>query len=122
MCDDKVNIDIPGLVAVPQGVVRLYNPNGIGKFAAPSAVPPMVADGNVVQVSGGIVAAAFRVRDGRADSGDITVPIGLINPTVQRTYQIRTCTPSCSSPRATSTAVVQVNQNGAYAVNSWVVE
>jgi hypothetical protein len=110
---NAVTIDIPGYVAVPQGVVRLYNPNGLGTDT----------DGNTVSVSGGIVAAAFRVDDARANpgSGELTVPIGLVNPIVQRTYQIISRTTS-GSPTAISTAVVQVNQNGAYAINSWEVQ
>ena len=110
--DDKVVIDIPGYVAVPQGVFRLFNPNGLGT----------TDDGNAVQVSGGIVAAAFRVHDGRSETGDLTVPIGLINPIVQRTYKLTTCVPNCAKPLAKAVAVVQVNQNGAYAVNSWEVQ
>jgi len=103
-------VDIPGYVAVPQGVFRLHNPNGLGSSG----------DGSTVAVSGGILAAAFRVNDSRLAAGSLTVPIGLVNPIVQRTFQIVSRTTS-GSPRATSTAIVQVNQNGAYAINSWAI-
>lgn len=103
---------IPGYVSVPMGVVRLFNPHGFGADR----------NGPHVAVSGGIIAAAFRVEDARLDPGatTLTVPIGLINPEVQRTYRIITETAS-GTPKIASTAVVQVNQNGAYAVNSWEI-
>lgn len=103
-------IDIPGYISVPQGIVRVNNPHGLGtSFDSP------------VALTGGIVAAAFRVNDNRATAGELTVPIGLVNPVVQRTFRI-TSTTTSGSPTVTSTAIVQVNQNGAYAINSWVVQ
>ena len=72
-------------------------------------------------LTGGIVAAAFRVNDDRAVDGELTVPIGLVNPVVQRTFRI-TSTTSSGKPKVTSTAIVQINQNGAYTINSWVVQ
>lgn len=101
-------IDIPGYVSIPMGVFRLNNPNGLG--TGPSQV----------SVTGGIVAAAFRVVDDRTVDGQMTVPIGLVNPIVQRTFRI-TSTTTSGTPKVTSTAIVQVNQNGAYAINSWVI-
>lgn len=106
---DPVVIDIPGYVAVPQGVVRVNNPHGLGTSDSP------------VSLTGGIVAAAFRVVDDRAVDGQLTVPIGLVNPVVQRTFRI-TSTTTSGKPKITSTAIVQINQNGAYAINSWVVQ
>lgn len=110
---DAVDIQIPGYVSVPMGILRINNPNGLGTGS----------DGSTVGISGGVLAAAFRVNDGRenAGDGDLTVPIGLINPVVQRTFKITTVTMS-GAPRVTSTAVVQINQNGAYAINSWEVQ
>ena len=102
-------IDIPGYIAVPQGIVRVNNPHGLG------------TSDNPVSLTGGIVAAAFRVIDDRAVEGELTVPIGLVNPVVQRTFRI-TSTTSSGNPKITSTAIVQINQNGAYAINSWVVQ
>lgn len=106
---DPVVIDIPGYVAVPQGVVRVNNPHGLGTADSP------------VSLTGGIIAAAFRVLDDRAVDGELTVPIGLVNPVVQRTFRI-TSTTTSGNPKVTSTAIVQINQNGAYAINSWVVQ
>ena len=106
---DPVVIDIPGYIAVPQGIVRVNNPHGLGSSDSP------------VALTGGIVAAAFRVNDDRAVDGELTVPIGLVNPVVQRTFRI-TSTTSSGKPKVTSTAIVQINQNGAYAINSWVVQ
>jgi hypothetical protein len=105
-------IDIPGYVSVPMGLVSIQNPSGLGDET-----------GSTVAISGGILAAGFRVADGREDlaSGKLTVPIGLINPVVQRTYKIVSRTTS-GLPEVVSTAVVQINQNGAYAVNSWEVQ
>ncbi len=51
----------------------------------------------------------------------LTVPIGLVNPIIQRTFKIVSTTRP-ARPRVTSTAIVQINQNGAYAVNSWEVQ
>ena len=61
-------IQIPGYVSIPMGVFRLYNPHGLG------------TGDSKVEVSGGILAAAFRVEDDRAVTGALTVPIGLVNP------------------------------------------
>jgi hypothetical protein len=107
---DPVVIDIPGYVAVPQGVVRVNNPHGLGTTPE-----------SPVSLTGGIIAAAFRVIDDRAVEGELTVPIGLVNPVVQRTFRI-TSTTTSGNPKVTSTAIVQINQNGAYAINSWVVQ
>ena len=107
---DPVVIDIPGYIVVPQGIVRVNNPHGLGSSDSP------------VALTGGIVAAAFRVKiDDSAADGELTVPIGLVNPVVQRTFRI-TSTTSSGKPKVTSTAIVQINQNGAYAINSWVVQ
>jgi hypothetical protein len=106
---NAVTIDIPGYISIPQGVIRVNNPNGLG------------TGDDTVALTGGILAAAFRVNDGRAADGQLTVPIGLVNPVVQRTFRI-TSTTTSGSPTVTSTAIVQINQNGAYAINSWVVQ
>jgi hypothetical protein len=105
-------VEIPGYISVPMGIVRIHNPNGLGTNS----------DDSTIAISGGIVAAGFRVSDGRENDGDgeLTVPIGLINPIVQRTFKITTWT--TSGLRVQSTAVVQINQNGAYAINSWEVQ
>ena len=70
-----------------------------------------------VQFVGGILAAQFDVTDGRA-TGPQTVPIGFVEAVVQRIFRVE----STTAGREKSIAVVQVNQNGAYAVNSWEVQ
>jgi hypothetical protein len=94
-------VQIPGYVSVPQGRVSLANPNGLA-----------------VTISGGILAAQFDGVDGRA-AGPQTVDIGFLETIVQRKFRIISTT---DAGHETSTAVVQVNQNGAYAINSWEVQ
>lgn len=104
-------IDIPGYISVPQGILRVVNPHGLGTED----------DDSTVDVTGGIMAAALRVDDPRDVPGPLLAPIGIVNPLVQRTFRI-TSTTTSGTPVVTSTAIVQINQNGAYAVNSWVVQ
>ena len=94
-------VDIPGYLAVPQGRFHVSNPAG-----------------HPVAVTGGVLAAVLDVDDGRAN-GPGSIEIGLITQIVQRTLRIVTTTPE--GPE-TSSAVVQVNQNGAFAINTWVVQ
>ena len=68
-------------------------------------------------MTGGVLAAQFDITDSRA-SGLQTVPIGFVEAVVQRVFRIE----SRGSGRETSIAIVQVNQNGAYAVNAWEVQ
>jgi len=93
-------IFIPGYVSIPQGRFRVNNPTS-----------------RDVQFVGGILAAQFDVTDGRA-TGPRTVPIGFVEAVVQRIFRVE----STTAGREKSIAVVQVNQNGAYAVNSWEVQ
>jgi hypothetical protein len=92
---------IPGYVSVPQAQFRVNNPFSRN-----------------VRIAGGVLAAQYDVLDGRG-SGPSTVDIGFIETIVQRKFKIVSTTPK---GRETSTAIVQVNQNGAYAVNSWEVQ
>ncbi len=64
-----------------------------------------------------MLAASFDI----ADSRPAPVPIGLENPIVQRTFRIVTETTS-GSPHMVSSAIVQVNQGGGWAINSWEVQ
>jgi hypothetical protein len=98
-----VSLTVPGYVAIPQGSFRLNNPQG-----------------HQVGTTGGILAAAFDVIDIRSGmpAQPESVPIGYLESIVQRTFRIVT---TLAGGAEVSTAVVQVNQNGAYAVNSWVV-
>lgn len=97
----NVAVSIPGYVAIPQGRLLVNNPRGFDVVSA-----------------GGVLAAQFTVTDGRA-SGPQTVDIGFLESVVQRKFRIVS---TANNGREISTAVVQVNQNGAYAVNSWEVQ
>ena len=96
----SVVVDIPGYVTIPQGRLHVDNPNG-----------------HAVDIKGGVLAAQFDVTDAR-DTGPDTVKIGFVSAVVQRKFRIT----STLAGIATSVAIVQVNQNGAYAINSWIVQ
>ncbi len=96
-----VNVNIPGYVALPQGRLHVDNPHG-----------------HDVRMAGGVLTAQFDIADARA-SGPQTVDIGFIEAVVQRKFRIVS---SNSQGDETSVAIVQINQNGAYAVNSWEVQ
>jgi hypothetical protein len=98
---DSASISIPGYVAVPQGRIAIDNPHG-----------------HEIRMAGGVLAARFDVVDARAN-GPQSVPVGFIEAVVQRKFRIVSTT---SSGHERSTAIVQVNQNGAYAINSWEVQ
>ncbi len=95
-----VVVDISGYVSIPQGRIHVDNPNA-----------------HAVDITGGVIAAQYDVIDGR-DTGPDTVKIGFVSAVVQRKFRIT----STLAGVATSVAIVQVNQNGAYAINSWVVQ
>ena len=94
-----VTVNVPGYESIPQGRLRVNNPNSLA-----------------VTLDGGVLAASFDILDPRAP-----VPIGLTNPIVQRTFRIVTETTS-GSPHVVGSAILQVNQGGAWAVNSWEVQ
>ena len=48
-----------------------------------------------------------------------SLQIGLLNSVVQKTFKIVSQTKN-TTPRVTATALIQVNQTGGYAINSWV--
>jgi hypothetical protein len=98
-----VQVMIPDYISVPQGTVSV------------SSTAAGVANKNI-RIDGGVVAAQLQVSPTRPAS----LTMGLINPVVQRVLQIVSV--SAGSPGAVSTAIVQVNENGAYAVNSWEVQ
>ena len=64
-----------------------------------------------------MLAASFDVVDSRP----APVPIGLENTIAQGTFKIVSETTS-GSPHMVSSAIVQVNQGGGYAVNTWEVQ
>ena len=95
-----VVVDVPGYVSIPQGRLRVSNPGGLHN----------------ISLKGGVLAASFDITDTR-----VPVPIGLENPIVQRTFRIVSETTS-GTPHMVSSAIVQVNQGGAWAINSWEVQ
>lgn len=101
-----VELFIPGYIAVPQGRVLIHNPQG-----------------HELSMIGGILAAQYDVDDSRAydAEGNLlpeSVDLGFVETIIQRQFRIV----STVGGRTTSTAVVQINQTGAWAVNSWAVE
>ena len=99
-----VTLKIPGYVSVPQGSVLVTG--GTGSSA-----------NKTISFGGGILAAQMAV-DGEPPA---FLQLGLLNPVVQKTFKIVTETVS-GSPSVRSIALVQVNESGGHAVNSWVIE
>jgi hypothetical protein len=95
-------LSIPGYVSVPMGVMKVTNPTG-----------------KSVTMAGGVLAAQYVIADSRAGAPAVpqSVDIGFLESIVQRTFRIVS-----TNGLTKSTAVVQVNQNGAYAINSWEVQ
>ena len=98
---DNTVVSIPGYIAVPQGVVRV------------DVATPAAAD---VALTGGGIAAWFDLVDPRPTDFEL----GLLNPTTQR--RIRVVTRLVGDTTMVSDAVVQVNETGGWAVNSWQVQ
>ena len=71
------------------------------------------------------MAAMFDIQDGRTQhfgNGAVvpgTVKIGYEAAAIQRKLEIVS---TLAAGRESSTAIVQINQNGAYAINSWEVQ
>jgi hypothetical protein len=99
-----VKVKIPGYVSIPQGSLSLNVASG-------------KAEGKWVSFGGGILAAQMGVTGPAPEF----LQIGLLNPVVQKTFKIVTETIS-GNPKVTSIALVQVNETGGHAVNSWVVQ
>ena len=97
-----VTVNIPGYVSVPQGAVSINTANGM-------------TTNKKVAFGGGILTGTIGVSADRPAS----LQIGLLNSVVQKTFKIVSQTTN-SSPRVTATALIQVNQTGGYAINSWV--
>lgn len=95
---------VPGYIAVPQGRIDINVGAGAGA-------------GKSIQLVGAILAAkATEVGDPPA-----LRELGFANRTVQKTFKITSKTlESAGSPFIVSVAIVQVNDYGEYAVNSWV--
>ena len=93
---------VPGYVSVPQGGISVV-------------VGPGMGAGKSVQLAGGVLTATF------TQSADLPADnqLGIVNRIVQKTFKIVSTTTS-GTPRITSIAIVQVNEFGEYAINSWV--
>lgn len=94
---------VPCYIAVPQGSISVQTTPGAGVNKS-------------VSFGGGILAAQMSV------SADVPqfLQLGLLNPIVQKTFKITTSTTS-GNPQIVSVALVQLNETGGYAVNSWLV-
>ena len=100
----SVTLKVPGYVSVPQGSVSLATATGMGA-------------NKWVSFGGGILAAQMSVTGPAPDF----LQLGLLNPVVQKTFKIVTET-MATNPKVTSIALVQVNETGGNAINSWVVQ
>lgn len=100
-----VNVVIPGYVSVPQGRVVV------------AAMSPGAAVNKTVRIVGGVLGATIEIGPFRPER----LELGFLNPVVQRTFKIVSRT-TAGAPHVVSDAVVQVNENGAYAVNTWEVQ
>jgi hypothetical protein len=98
----SVFVNIPGYISVPQGGVSINTASGMSAAKK-------------IALGGGVLTATIGVSADRPES----LQIGLLNSVVQRTFKIVSQTTN-SRPRVTATAMVQVNQTGGYAINSWV--
>ncbi|MEY2582540.1 MAG: hypothetical protein QOE09_2389 [Ilumatobacteraceae bacterium] len=97
-----VNLTIPGYVSVPQGAMSINTLAGM-------------TTNKKISFGGGILTGTIAVSAVKP----ATLQVGLLNSVVQKTFKIVSVTTN-SSPRVTATALVQVNQTGGFAVNSWV--
>jgi hypothetical protein len=100
----KVYVSIPGYVAVPQGGVS------INTASAAAAVDKKIS------FAGGILSGTVGISPDKP----AYLQFGLLNQVVQKTFKIVSQTSPGVNPRVTATALVQVNQTGGYAINSWV--
>jgi hypothetical protein len=95
-----VDVRVPGYISIPQGRIRVSNPSG-----------------HPVILNGGVLVASFDVTDSRP----APQPIGLENTMAQGTFKLVTETTS-GSPHMVSSAIVQINQGGGWAINTWEVQ
>jgi hypothetical protein len=100
----SVTVHIPGYVAVPQGSLAVTTAGG--------------AEANKdISFGGGVLAAQVAV--GPSFPGELQ--IGVVETIVQRKFKVVTRTTQ-GQPVVTATAIVQVNETGGYAINSYTVE
>jgi hypothetical protein len=95
---------IPGYVSVPQGRINITAATGAGV-------------GKSVDLVGGVLAATFSQTLVQPAS----LHLGMINRIVQKTFKL-VGTTTAGRPSVTSVAIVQINDYGEFAINSWVTE
>ena len=93
---------VPGYVAVPQGQINIAVGAGMG------------ANKDVELVGAVLAAKVLQTTDKPA-----TLSLGMVNRIVQKTFKLVSTT-TTGTPAVTSVALVQVNDYGEFAVNSWV--
>lgn len=96
------SIYVPGYVALPQGRIDVTVATGVGANKS-------------VQILGGVLAAL--VTQSTEQPADMQ--IGVVNRVVQKTFKI-VAESTSGAPRVVSTAIVQVNEYGEFAINSWI--
>jgi hypothetical protein len=100
---NKITLVVPGYVAVAQGRIRVDGLNNATKNI------------HDIEFLGGVLAARI----------DIAYPpdsmrLELLNPVIQKT--IRLVTTLSGSVPVEGVAILQINDNNAWALNSWVVQ
>jgi len=93
---------VPGYVAVPQGQINISVGAGMGA-------------GKDVELVGAVLAAKVNQTADKPAS----LSLGMVNRIVQKTFKL-VATTTTGKPSVTSVALVQVNDYGEFAVNSWV--
>ncbi len=93
---------VPGYTNVAQGAINV------------SVAPGMGADKSIQLLGGVLAAKVTQSIDMPADN-----QLGIVNRIVQKTFKLVSITTS-GTPVVSSIAIVQVNDYGEFAVNSWV--
>jgi hypothetical protein len=70
-----------------------------------------------VSFGGGVLAAQVAI----GPSVPASLQVGVVETIVQRTFKVVTTTTE-GTPKVVATAIVQVNESGGYAINSYTVE
>ncbi|MDO8364226.1 MAG: hypothetical protein Q7V88_15145 [Actinomycetota bacterium] len=96
------DIYIPGYVSVPQGTINL-------------SVTAGAEAGKNVELIGGVLAATVT----QSATTPANNQLGMVNRVVQKTFKVVSITTE-GLPVVTSVAIVQVNDYGQSAINSWV--
>lgn len=97
-----MTVVIPGYISAPQGTVNV-------------ATAPTATVDKDIQIAGGVLAAQTVMPTDQPAN----FVFGAVNAVVQKTFKIVS---TVADSRSVSTAIVQVNSIGNYAVNSWEVQ